>query len=1121
MNPSLLTLIINLVLVAFVLFGFLGGLKGIKKSTFNLVVFLINLVVVFFITPMVSGMVLKISIQGKTVNDHIMGFVAELIGEETAQTAFIQDIIASLPIMIANIVVSIVLILVVGLILKLISLIVYKLMFKKQSEKVVEKCEIVNGAPQMVKTTVKAKKHRLAGGFVGALHGFILALAIFMPLCGLVNVYTDVAGVATVSAEATSGLELKPIKDLLAENIPSEAQGYIKAVQDSILAKVGGIGNVAEHSLNLVASTNINGITINLGNEIKSLVKTYDTFVDFATSSLSDLSSYDIQTIYNDLIENPQNYDFEKLHNVVDVLFSSNLINSLGKDGLKFAVDLLVDSAADEQAAKMFNHIKTAVYNYAESSHTLKEEVTAVVNVFEICVKSGLIEVFTNEKILVEDITNIVLNDADPVNNKTENEVLNNICTNLTDSYLLQKLALEFANYGLSELEIVMNDNLEFSDNNNITLIKIDSELDYTIRAAELANLLEDGLKLYDIIEGLDTKAIEEDVYNIFDTDLEGVATAVGKVLNSVVSMSMLKDTGVFNSLCDAMAKTEYNNFVDFNLLKSESTITTQFNYLSQAIGEIKESGIINTIRYIDDQNINESVNEIVDKLAVTNEGKTYIARILTPVLKCSLFKNALIYGLEEAHNYIETQLQTINPNKEIADFNTSNIMTEDENTHLINVLNNLVSFVAEIDVAKLSNEEFVETIIYSDLNKVGRAFESIRTSTLFKDYDGHQGVYNDIMDLLAGSEYAEYFNFEVAKDTNFTWTNATDKLITLRDELDTITITTQDGDVKLLKYILTSGNYDDLLDSLSGKTVNLKGIFELELISPIAVKVVNLVNAKIKEFVGEELGANIEDIDILVSLTNQAESINNVINSALALDLENLDLNNMSDDDKTKLNSLLDTLEVNAKATEYEGVFKHSYNAMLLKTINLINEAIKEITGDAGKNIVTISAPMDVLAHSQQIKALLNTVIDLSESLENLDLSVEGIDQKIISLINAFKTVSEVSEDLFKPTFNALLVYSINQINSAVADAVGSTYSTEIITTYTGDEDVTLLYNYIIEVIESGNEVFNILDGRELKDIVETSETALTRFKNALNSNDFTRCAYNAVKAYLENELI
>lgn len=1121
MNPSLITLIINLVLVAFVLFGFLGGLKGIKKSTFNLVVFLINLVIVFFITPLVSGLVLKISIQGKTINTHILDFVAGLIGEETAKSVFVQDIIANIPVMLANIVVSIALILVVGLILKLISSIVYNLMFKKQSEKVVEKCEIVNGAPQMVKTTVKAKKHRLAGGLVGAVHGFIFAFALFMPLCGIVNVYTDIAGVATVSAEATTAMELKPIKDLLAENIPSEAQGYIKAVQDSFLVKIGLVGDIAEHSLNLVAKTNINGTNIKLGQELKSLANTYDTFVDFAISSLSNLESFEIETIYNDLVENPQNYDFEKLHNVVDVLFSSNIINSLGKDGLKFAVDLLVDSAADENAAKMFNHIKTAVYNYAESSHTLKEEVTSVVNVFEICVKSGLIEVFTNEQILVEDITNIVLNDADPVSGKQKNEVLNNICTNLTNSYLLQKLILEFANYGLSELEVVMNQNLQFIDNNNITLIKIDSEQDYTIRAAELANLLEYGLKLYDIIEGIDTQAIEEDVYNIFDTDLEGVATAVGKVLNSVVSMSMLKDTGVFNSLCDAMAKTEYNNYVDFNLLKTENTITTQFNYLSQAIGELKESGLINTIRYINDENINESVNEIVDKLATTYEGKTYVARILTPVLKCNLFKNALIYGLEEAHNYIETQLQTLNPNKELADFNTSNLMTEDENTHLINVLNNLVQFVAEIDVAKLSNEEFVETIIYSDLNKVGRAFESIRTSTLFKDYNGHQGVYNDIMDLLSETEYSQYFNFAVAKDANFTWTSATDKLNALRDELDAITITTKDGEINFLKYILTSGNYDDLLDGLSGKTVNLKGLFELELISPIATSVVNIVNGAIKEYVGETLGANIEDINTQTNLTAQAESINKVINAALALNLETLDINNMTDEEQTKLNALLDALEENATSTEYTGVFKNSYNAMLLKTINLINEAIKEITKDAGKNIVIISEPVDVLAYSEQIKTLLNTVIDLSADLETLDLSIEGADQKIISLINAFKSVADVSSDVFKPTYNALLVYSINQVNGAVADAVGSTYNSSITTNYNGDEDVTLLYNYIVEVIESGSQVFIVLGDGELKDIVETAETALTRFKNALNSNDYTRCAYNAVISYLENELI
>ena len=171
MDATLITLIINIVLAAVILFGFLGGLRGLKKSTFDLVVFIVQLLVVFFLTPVISNLVLNITIDGKTINNHILGFVNNLLGAETASSSFIKDIVSNVPIMVVNIAVTILLIVLSCILFKIIAVIVYKIMFKKDKEKVIEKCEIVNGAPQMVKTTVKKKKHRINGAFTGTPHG--------------------------------------------------------------------------------------------------------------------------------------------------------------------------------------------------------------------------------------------------------------------------------------------------------------------------------------------------------------------------------------------------------------------------------------------------------------------------------------------------------------------------------------------------------------------------------------------------------------------------------------------------------------------------------------------------------------------------------------------------------------------------------------------------------------------------------------------------------------------------------------------------------------------------------------------------------------------------------------
>ena len=1128
MNPTILTLIINIVLLAFIALGFLFGLKGLKKSTFNLVLFIIQLVVVFILTPFISKLLLGISISGKTINTHIIDAVTNVIGAENASSAFVQDIIKSIPIMVVNIVTTILLIIALGLIFKLIGLIVYKLMFKKDAEKVVEKCEIVNGAPQMVKTTVKKKKHRLAGGLVGALHGFLLALVLFMPLCGIVNVFNDVAGVSEVSAETQTSSELKPFKDLLQENLPKEILDYAKAVDDSILFKIGKIGNISEISLNMVSKSDINGSSVSLGNELRTIAKTYDSFVDFALSSASTLSDYSLNTIVNDLIENPQNYNFDKLYSTVDLLFESNIVNALGKDALKFVADLMVEGANGEQEIAIANHIKTAIYNYAESNHSLKDEINSVIGVFEVSLKSGLVDALTQEQITVESLSSILLNNADPSINLQKNDVLKKICNKLTGSYLLQKFVLEFTNYGIENLEVIMNENLEFSDGKSVTLTKIDSSSDYTIKALELENLVENGLDLYEIVEGLDTTAIEADFYNIFDMDLESLVNTTGRTLNSIVNMSILKDTGVFGSICDAMAKTEYNNYIDFVLLKSENTITTQFNYLAQAVGELKDSGVINTIRYLTDENQNDSINELIDKLATEYDGKTYIARIVTPVLNCNLFKNAFEYALDNAHDFIETQLKELNQEASIHEFNTTGLMTENENAQLINVLNNLVQYMADIDVADLTAEDFVETIIYSDLNKVGRALEAIRTSNLFKDYDEHQGVYNDIMDALSGTDFANYFDFKVAKSNNFSWTTATEKLISIRDELDAVTITTDDGEVKLLNYILTNSNLDTLIQKLQNKTVNLQGVFELELIKPIAIKVVNLINAEIKNFVSEEAGVNIVDIDAEANLIIQAENINNIINKALEIDFNNIDINSLDDETLTTVKELLALFETNAEITEneaYIGVFKESYNALLIEVVNTINTEIKNFVGDAlGLGIEALDGTTDITAQKDSIVLVLENALKIELANVDLDTISDEDKTKLNNLLDAMQAnaINLEYEGVFKQSYNALLIKTVNLINENIKTIVGEEGAGIEITTISLPVEALTSYAEIREIL---NTVMNLAGDFKAVDVktLNTDDlfTLIDIFKNNSTILDgvFAQ-TYNAMLVYAANTI-
>lgn len=1210
MEPALITLIINLVLGLFIIVGFLSGLRGIKKSTFGLVMFIIELIVVFFVSPLISNVVLGISISGKTINNHILDAVNGMLGEDLASTDLVSQIVNSIPAMVANIVVSIACIIVFALIFKVIGIIVYKLIFRKDKQKVIEKCEIVDGAPQMVKKTVKKKKYRLAGGLVGAVHGFVFACALFLPVLGVVNIFNDVTSPQIVSAE-TNGIELQYMDDILRENMPEEIFNYVDAINGSILYKVGTVGDVSEVSFNLVSKTSLNGKTIKLGEEIRAIVNTYNTFVDFAASSSSTLENNNIETIFNDLIENPNNYDFNKLYSVVDSLFQSNIVNAMGKDALKLVGDILVDGANDENSLKLITHIKNALYNYADSDHSLKEDIVALVGVFEISAKSGLLNVLQDETIKLSNLTEILLNDANVAENIPANDVLKQITEKLTGSYLLQKFVVEFANYGIEELEIVMNNNLETQE--AIVLAKIDSNKDYKLGAIELENLVVDAIDVYEVVEGLDIDAIEEDIFNAFDTDIEAVVRSLGQLLNNFVNMQLLNETGVFASICDAMAETEYNQFISFEELKSANTISTQFGYLADSIKEIKNSGIINTIRYMDEANQNQSIDTLIDQLVADVDGNTYVSKIVSPILKCSIFKNTLEYALGEAHDYLEQQLIALNPNASLAEFNSNGLMTETENAQFIGVLNNLAQYLSEISIEDLGGDTFVETIVYSNLNNLGIAFDSIKASTLFADYNNSQGVYKDLLDALAGTKFSEFFDFSIAKADDFTWSNVTTRLLAVRTELDTVTIDDGGEQVKILKYIFTHGDYEALIDSLQGKTVNLDGVFEIDLIKPTSLKVINIINSTIKEFVGEELGVKIVDLDLTAKVSEQAVSINKVINNALQLDFNNIDINNLSDDDLESLNVLLKSLEENAKLQnngEFIGVFKESYNALLvkvtniiltevkdfvgeelgknitlldandnivnessdiinilteaqdikleainldtidedgkkelndllyvleqnaksygsykeaynallLKTINLINDNIKTIVGDnAGCKITIVTASYDVINDSEEIRTIISDVIDQAKKIKNIDIANLNATE-FFNFVEIFKNNTTVANGVFANTYNAMLVYIINTVNSEIAESIGSPYN-ENIQTYNGEINMSSSYNYIVEVVESANDAFASLEeGQKIEDV---EAEKLDRFRTALKNCTFTQTAYDAVEEYLVGKIL
>lgn len=1101
MSPKLVALIIDIVLVALVLLGFLFGLRGLKKATGSLVSFIVNLAVVFLLGPWVSSLVLKIKFGGSTLNDRIMNFVNSLIGDSMASNATVQEVVKNIPLLLVDIVVTMILIIILGLIFKGIGALVFRIIWGKNKEKVVEKCEIVNGTPQMVKTTIKPKKHRLAGGLIGACHGFLFAVALFFPLFGLANIFEDLSGTSSASAEYSQAFEIKELDELLHDHLPQEVFEYSKAINGTVFAKIGKVGNLSEATLNFVSRCTINGQTIRLGTEIRSFAKTYETFLDFVKTSTSNLGNFSLTTIINDIINNPDNYDFDKLYNTVDTFFESKLVVALGNDVLEMAVDKFSEITTQSNMSDYLSYFKKAVVSYNASNGDLKNDIKAIIGTLEISAKSGLIKEFKQKPINLESIKAILFNPADASTGKAENEYLNKLCEKVSSCNLLQKIILETTNYSLSQFELKLNDSLEFKDNYVISLNRIDSTKDYKLTKDNLVDIITQAVDCYEAIKSVDIDALKNDFYVIFDGDISSLIVSVGEGLDLVVSLPMFNQTGLFESFCNALANSTYSDYINFNALKTGNDIKAQFTKLSYSVDELIDSGVIGVLREMTDENRNEQINNIIAKLSLKVENKTRANRILSPILGCEVFKNSIIYGLNYGHDVLENNLKQLNANTSLSEFNTSDILTERENEQFLSVIDNLIAYCKDIKLEDLEGDKLLTTLLNSDLSLLGNALDSIKNSTLFAPYDNFNGTYNDLIDAMMGTTFADNVLFEVAKAQNFVWNNDLSKISELINNLSEIKI---DGE-NVIIYLVNGGNYVDAVDAIKNATDGIKPLYESALLRPVAAKVINTINDKIKDFVGEDLSTDILSVASGTNLSSQAQEIVNIIKCALDIDFGNTDI---AEFDVQKIDALFDALNANA---ENDGVFKQSYNSMLLKLTNLINSNIKDLVGEENAgNINTFNEVVDVLQSQEQIRNVIKTAINNANKFN--DKKLKEIDtSSLFDFIDKFNT--DCANGAFEQTYNALLVYCVNTVNSTIFDSIGESYAK-----LNADENnMTTEAQNIKNVLEVAKEAYISLgDGENLKDL---DEEVLNSLCDALDACEYTKETKTKLEQYIQED--
>ena len=290
-------------------------MKGLKKSALRIAFFFVSVIIAGIITPYISRLILGIQItyEGEltSIEDIILSFInsSAQIAEITEASPTLATLIENMPVMLINLVTFVLLTYLVNLVGWVIYLVIASVFFKKPKATLDE-----NG--QKVKP--KQKKWRLFGGLVGAAQGLVLAFLTFLPLSGLVGMYTDLSTAQQVVAQADEGTNsnLSLSAQFINENVPDEVKEYLNAYSDSAIFKVSGVFGLDDAIFNQVASVTVNDTKISLRDEVVNIANVYDN-VGFLVDI--DFSSFEaVKTL---------NYD--NLLRAVDYIFNSNLYPQL------------------------------------------------------------------------------------------------------------------------------------------------------------------------------------------------------------------------------------------------------------------------------------------------------------------------------------------------------------------------------------------------------------------------------------------------------------------------------------------------------------------------------------------------------------------------------------------------------------------------------------------------------------------------------------------------------------------------------------------------------------------------------------------------------------------------
>ncbi len=927
MDKGLILLILNIVFALFIVVGFLMGLKGLKKSGLKFICFIVAFVIAIFITPLVSKsiMQIKVTFNGNlmSLNDIILSYLnsSPQIAEITNASPTMQVLIQNIPLMVGNVFVFVILTYILAFLSWIVYLVLASVFIKKDEKLKDEKGNVIK---------VKTKKYRILGGLIGALQGLIFVFITFLPFSGLIGMVNDLTVQTALAQEQISDNNISPSAQFIKDNIPVEVQGIFDAYGSSAIAKMSGLFNLDDACFNNVSTITVDNIKISLRTEVMNISKVYDNVEFLFNVDLSSLNTLKI-------------LDYNKLNNAIEYIFNSNILKATMPELVDYGFDKILDLQDvknNNDLTELLKSIQNEIKLNDDVMNNLKTEFSSVVGSCKILVESKLFdeipfngESFTNENL--QNILDILTND-----NK---KVFNDLIEQLFYSKALNKGIIYVLNIGVDKVEETLKD---MTNDKSLSVGRIDiNDNKITLKKAEVQNLLSNVINLMEDFVDTDFNSIKNDYRLLFDMNLPNIVTNIGSAMNVVQKMTVFNDTGIYDNIMTALTLTEYQKYIDFEILKNDNTWLNETKMLSGVLQKLDESQIISYIDKVGDkydvtnENVTKILKNLTQKTEVNGQNKTLIRQIIEPLYNSSACKKIIDFGFEQLNNIINDLGSKIDDNTRLGDINYEYLHSESEKENIFSFIDNVALYVQNLNIDDLYENPF-KTILNSNLVQLGSCMDFVKNSLLFADkqVEGKtvEGIYTNFVDMLINTEFSQYVNFACFKENTFSFNSEFAKITPIVDELLNKQIIDSSQSIPLIEYIIQIGNDQEGWKTIFEQINNtdLTNIFEplmkSKIFEPIGVMVVNKINEQIKQVVGpygDVITSIISslDSDEISQVVDVLGAVSEIITDITAPDFNLQDM--ATGENAENLANLLNKLQDNANS---DGVFKQSYDAML-----------------------------------------------------------------------------------------------------------------------------------------------------------------------------------------------